>query len=298
MRKKIGFIGLGRMGLPMALNLCRSGFEVLVCSRSSGSQQKVIEAGGGAVSSFQTMAETCDVIISIVPADQEILSLYKEDDGILMRARAGLVCIDMTSAKGTTKQAIDRYIKQTEKDIQFIDAPVSGGVSGAKAGTLTIMAGCSDEQFRENQDIFKAMGQKIIHTGPVGSGSNIKMLNQMLNAANTAAAAEVLCISRELGVDDEILCQVINQSSGGSYVFEKNVPKYMMTGDHTPGFRLDLMRKDVGLFTDSAREVNGFIPISNLVEQLYNAVVNQGNGEKNYTCIHKWLEENQNDSRA
>lgn len=292
MGKKIGFIGLGNMGLPMALNLCKSGFEVLACSSSSESQQKIVAAGGGSVGSFQTMAEVCDIIITIVPADQEILSLYKED-GILLNAKPGLVCIDMTSAQGRTKQAIVRYIEQTGRDVQFIDAPVSGGVAGAAAGTLTIMAGCTDRQFEENQDIFQAMGKKIIHTGPVGSASNVKMLNQMLNAANTVIAAEVLCMSRELGVDDKVLSQVINQSSGQSFVFEKNVPKYMMTGDHTPGFRLDLMKKDVGLFVDTVQEIHGFTPVSGLVYQLYQAASNQGAGGKNYTYIHKWLEENQ-----
>ena len=292
MRKKIGFIGLGNMGLPMALNLCRKGFEVVVCSSKRESQQKIIEAGGGSAVSLQAMAETCDVIITIVPADQEILSLYGPD-GILLNARPGLTCIDMTSAKGTTKISIAQYIEQTEKHLQFIDAPVSGGTAGAKAGTLTIMVGGTEEQYRENMDIFRAMGKTILYTGPVGSASNIKMLNQMLNAANTAIAAEVLCISKKLGIDDRVLSQVIGQSSGSSFVFEKNVPRYMMTDDHTPGFRLRLMKKDVGLFLDTSKEIGGFTPVSGLVYELYQAVSNHGGQDKNYTYIYQWLKENQ-----
>ena len=138
-----------------------------------------------------------------------------------------------------------------------IDAPVSGGVAGA-----------------------------------VGSGSNVKMLNQMLNAGNTAIAAEVLCMSRELGIDDSVLSDVVNQSSGASFIFEKNVPKFMMTGDHTPGFRLDLMKKDVGLFVDSAKQVGEFTPVSQLVYQMYQAASNSGLGDANYTGIHKWYENN------
>lgn len=291
--KKIGFIGLGNMGLPMALNLCRKQFEVFVCSSSSESQQMVISAGGGSIGSFQAMAETCDVIITIVPADQEIKSLYRMD-GILLNAKPGLVCIDMTSAKGTTKQAIAYQIEQSGRDIQFIDAPVSGGVAGAEAGTLTIMVGCTDAQFEENQDIFQALGKKIIHTGLVGSASNIKMLNQMLNAANTAIAAEVLCISRKLGVSDQMLSEIVNQSSGGSFVFEKNVPKYMMTGDYSqPGFKLGLMRKDIELYIDTVKEMKCFSPVSGLVSQIYQATANQGLENLNYTSIYKWLEENQ-----
>lgn len=293
MKKKIGFIGLGNMGLPIALNLCKNNFEVLVCSSNSESQKKIIEAGGGSIGSFQAMARICDVIITIVPADQEILSLY-QDEGILLNANPGLVCIDMTTAKGTTKQAIARHIEHTGKNIQFIDAPVSGGVAGAEAGTLTIMVGCTDEQFEENKDIFQAVGKKIIHTGSVGSASNVKMLNQMLNAANTAAAAEVLCMARKLGVDDKILLEVVNQSSGASFVFERNVPKYMMTGNYDqPGFKLGLMKKDVGLYIDTVKEINGFGPVSALIYQLYQAAVNEKVSDQNYTYIYKWLEENQ-----
>lgn len=293
MKKKIGFIGLGNMGLPIALNLCKNNFEVLICSSNSESQKKILEAGGGSVGSFQAMAKVCDVIITIVPADQEILSLYREE-GILSNANSELICIDMTTAKGTTKQTIARYIEHIGKNIQFIDAPVSGGVSGAENGTLTIMVGCTDAQFEENKDIFQAVGKKIIHTGPVGSASNVKMLNQMLNAANTAAAAEVLCMARKLGVDDKILLEVINQSSGASFVFEKNVPKYMMTDDYNqPGFKLGLMKKDIGLYVDTVKEVKGFGPVSAVIYQLYQAAVNQNASELNYTYIYKWLTENQ-----
>ena len=293
MQKKIGFIGLGKMGLPMALNLCKKGYPVMVCSRNSESQKTIVEAGGGAIESIQEMGRVCDVVITIIPADNEIRSVYMGEDGILSRAKKNLICIDMTSAKGTTKVAVANYIEEIGKKVQFIDAPVSGGVKGAVDGTLTIMVGSTDKQFEEINGLLRTMGTKIIHTGKVGSGSNIKMLNQILNAANTAIAAEVLCLSRKLGVEDKVLSEVINQSSGGSYIFEKNVPKYMMTGDHTPGFKLDLMKKDVGLFIDTAKEMKLFSPVANLIYQVYEATANQGFGDKNYTSIYSWYEENQ-----
>lgn len=294
MAKKIGFIGLGKMGLPMALNLCKAGFEVFVCSSKQESQRQILEAGGQTMDSFQRMAAVSDVIITIVPADTEILGLYKGRNGILKDCRKDLVCIDMTSAKGTTKKDIADYIHEMHPDITFLDAPVSGGAGGAREGTLTIMVGAEPEQMEKQMDIFQALGKKIIHTGPVGTASNVKMLNQMLNGANTAIAAEVLCLSRELGIEDEVLSQVVNQSSGGSYVFERNVPKYMMPGDHTPGFRLKLMKKDVGLFVDTVQELGCFAPLSGQIHQIYQAVENQGHGDDNYTYIHKWYENNQN----
>lgn len=295
--KKIGFIGLGKMGMPMALNLCRKGFDVQVCSSNPDSQKKILESGGYAASSFAEMAGSCDAVVTIVPSDKEILELFEGDDGILANAREGLVWIEMTSAKGTTKEAVAEAIRQSGKQIDFLDAPVSGGVAGAEKGTLTIMVGSGEKELEENRNILEAMGSKIIHTGPVGSGSNVKMLNQMLNAANTAVAAEVLCISRMLGVDDHVLSEVVNQSSGGSYIFERNVPKYMMTGDHTPGFRLNLMKKDVGLFIDTAQEIDGFAPLSNIIYQMYKAAAHQGMGDQNYTAVHTWYENNQEKER-
>lgn len=290
---KIGFIGLGNMGFPMALNLCQKGFEVFVCSSNEKSQRQITEAGGQAISSFQKMAECCDKIISIVPADAEIRELYLGENGILSAAHQGLVCIDMTSAMGATKQEIAARIKESGKLIEFIDAPVSGGVSGAAAGTLTIMAGGERKTFECCLPIFEALGKRIVYTGKVGSASNVKMINQMLNAANTAAAAEALCMARRLGLDDKILSEVINESSGGSYVFEKNVPKYMMTGDHTPGFRLKLMRKDIGLYIETAKKMGEFTLIPELVYQIFTAAENQGSGDRNYTWIYEWFHQNQ-----
>lgn len=293
--KKIGFIGLGKMGLSMAKNLCKKGFEVYVCSSNADSETQVIEAGGKHIDSFQLMAKLCDAVITIVPADQEIIDIYTGKDGIFDHARNGLYCIDMTSAQGLTKEKIGAAAKERGIALHFIDAPVSGGVAGAAAGTLTIMAGCEQEEFDVCKEIFEAMGTKIVYTGVVGTGSHVKMLNQMLNAANTAIAAEVLCVSRKLGVADAVLSEVVNMSSGASFVFEKNVPKYMMTGDHTPGFRLDLMKKDISLFHNTTSVLHSFTPVSELVYQIYKATSNQGHGNQNYTYVHKWYEENQSE---
>ncbi|HZJ88609.1 MAG TPA: NAD(P)-dependent oxidoreductase [Sphaerochaeta sp.] len=296
MKKKIGFIGLGHMGLPMALNLCKEGYPLYVCSRNNRSQQRILEAGGIAIESFKKMGSECDVIISIVPADQEVIDLYTGEDGILSEPKDNLVCIEMTSARGSTKEGIANYIQEMEINAHFIDAPVSGGVKGATEGTLSIMVGCEKEVFEEHLPILEAMGSFIVHTGAVGTASHIKMLNQMLNAANTAIAAEVLCLARDLGIDDTVLSQVINKSSGRSFVFEQNVPKYMMSGDHTPGFMLKLMKKDVSLFTGTAREKSAFAPLANLVYQIFEATANAGFSENNYTAIHSWYEQNQRTS--
>lgn len=291
--KKIGFIGLGKMGLPMAKNLCKAGFEVYVCSSNEASQAEVVAEGAQAAESYGWMAVNCEAVITIVPADKEIKEIYLSEDGLIANAAEGVVFIDMTSAKGSTKEYVDEVVNAADKELRFVDAPVSGGVAGAVNGTLTIMTGCSEDTFEAVKPVLEAMGKNIIYTGAAGTASNVKMLNQMLNAGNTAVAAEVLCMSRKLGVDDEVLKNVVSQSSGQSFVFDRNVTKFMMSGDHTPGFRLNLMKKDVGLFIDAANELEGFTPVTNLVYELFRACANNGMGDMNYTSIHKWLEDNQ-----
>ncbi len=290
---KIGFIGLGKMGLPMAKNLCKAGYGVYVHSGNSDSQAQMLQEGALAIGSFQEMAQLCDVVITIVPADKEIQELYLGEEGLIANAKEGVTFIDMTSAKGNTKELVNEAVKASGKALQFVDAPVSGGVAGAVNGTLTIMTGCEESTFEAVKPVLEAMGKNIIYTGDVGTASNVKLLNQMLNAGNTAVAAEVLCMSRKLGVDDEVLKNVVSQSSGQSFVFDRNVTKFMMSGDHTPGFRLNLMKKDVGLFIDAANELEGFTPVTHLVYELFRACANNGMGDLNYTSIHKWMEENQ-----
>jgi 3-hydroxyisobutyrate dehydrogenase-like beta-hydroxyacid dehydrogenase len=291
--KKIGFIGLGSMGLPMALNLCKAGYEVLVCSGNKESEQRILDAGGIRVPSFKDMAFQSEVLITIVPADKEIVELYLSDDGILDNAKDGLICIDMTSAKGSTKQMVADDIAKKSRKVRFADAPVSGGVTGAESGTLTIMVGCEKELYDDMTEVLSAMGKKLIHTGEVGSASNIKMLNQMLGAANTAIVCEVLNISRQLGVDDNIMYDVIKDSSGSSFVFNNYMPTRHIPGDYTASFKLALMNKDVGIFADTASELKGFMPISNMVSQVYQAMVNRGHGDMDFNIIYDWFKENQ-----
>lgn len=291
--KKIGFIGLGSMGLPMALHLCRAGYEVLVCSSNQDSEKKVVDAGGTKISSFMEMASQSDAIITIVPADKEIIELYLSEDGIINNAKEGLICIDMTSAKGSTKQLVVNDIAKKSRNIKFADAPVSGGVSGAEAATLTIMVGCERELFDKISVLLSVMGKKLIHTGDVGSASNIKMLNQMIGAANTAIVCEVLNISRQLAVDDNIMYDVIKDSSGSSFVFNNYMPTRHIPGDYTASFKLALMNKDVGIFRETANELKGFTPISNMVTQIYQAMVNRGYGEMDFNIIYDWFKENQ-----
>ena len=291
--KTIGFIGLGNMGLPMALHLCKAGYSLLVCSRNKDSEKAVVESGGTSVASYAELAGRSDIVITIVPADAEILELYTSENGLIQNMRDGTVCIDMTSARGMTKKMIASHAEKLQKNIEVIDAPVSGGVTGAQAGTLTVITGCKRELFDQHKQIFDAFGKKIIYTGDLGTASDIKMINQILYAVHTSITSEVLCVADHLGIDKQILLDVVNESSGNSFVTKNVAYVNMLTGDHTAGFRLELMKKDIGLFTETARQNHMFSPISTLVYQMFTAASNQGLGELNITGIQKWFENNQ-----
>jgi 3-hydroxyisobutyrate dehydrogenase-like beta-hydroxyacid dehydrogenase len=291
--KTIGFIGLGNMGLPMALNLRKAGFPLLVSSSKAESAKQIEAAGGKSVASFAELAKQADIIITIVPADREILELYTKDGGLIDTMKDGSACIDMTTAKGSTKKAVADHIKQKGRKIRVIDAPVSGGPAGAKAATLTIMVGCEKSAFDEYMPVFQAMGKKIVHTGDIGSASNIKMINQILNAGNSAILCEALCVAKKLGVNPDIMYDIISSSSGASTVFKNYMPRIMKDDYLPPVFRLDFMKKDVSLFIENARQHNAFTPIAEFVYQVFKAASNQGHGEKDTTYIFKWFEQNQ-----
>ena len=291
--KKIGFIGLGNMGLSMALHLCKAGYPLLVCSGNKENEKKIVEAGGKTADSYAELARLSDIVITIVPADAEVLDLYTSENGLIENMKDGAVCIDMTSARGITKKLIASHAEKLQKHIGVIDAPVSGGVTGAQAGTLTVMAGCERELFDRYREIFEPMSKKIIYTGELGTASDIKMINQILYAVHTSIVSEALCVADQLGVDKKILFDVVNESSGSSFVTKNVVPVNMLTGDHTAGFRLELMKKDIGLFTETARQNHAFSPISTLIDQIFTAASNQGLGELNVTGVQKWFQANQ-----
>ncbi|MGE4283366.1 MAG: NAD(P)-dependent oxidoreductase, partial [Clostridia bacterium] len=242
MNRQIGMIGLGNMGKPMAMNLMKAGFELTIkCTeRNKMITEELAALGAKCVATFKDITESCNVIISILPADKEIMQVYAASDGILESIRDGTVCIEMTSSRGDTIHQLVKIAASKGKKVAFIDAPVSGGVPAAAAGTLTIMTGGQKEIIDEYMPILSVLGKKIVYTGDVGSGKDVKMLNQILNAANTCIASEVMYIAEKKGLDTTLLWDVINNSSGASWVSKNNVPKYFLTKNHVPGFKLGL----------------------------------------------------------
>lgn len=290
MSKQYGFIGLGNMGLPIAKNIAAAGIKLCATDLSPAACEEAAAAGIVIYNSAKEVAQHSDVIITMLPADQHIISVFEGVDGVIANAKSGTVCIDMTSAKGETMRRVAAYAEQQGTQIKWLDAPVSGGVAAATGGTLTIMVAGDETLFHEYKPYFEVVGKKITYTGALGSAKDIKMLNQVLNAGNSAVAAEVIMMAKQLGVDLQTFMDIVNDSSGASWIFKNNVPRYV-EHNHVPGFKLDLMKKDVSLFIESARTKGDFTPVVDMVMNVLTAASNQGHGDKNYTYISKWMEE-------
>lgn len=289
MNKNIGFIGLGAMGKPMAMNLLKAGMKLICYNRSKEPVKELVELGAGEGLSCADVATRSDIIITVLPADKQILDVYTSEDGVLSSIRDGCVCIDMTSARGDTIKYVAQKAAQTEKSITVIDAPVSGGVQAAAEGTLTIMAGGEKEAVEKYTPLLQVLGKKIFYTGDIGSGKSVKMINQMLNACNTYIMSEALCLADDMGIDRDLLYNVVTESSGNSWVFKNNMPKFIFTQKFDQGFKLELMRKDLGLCIEQAMNDSMFLPVSNFVFQVYEAMNRKGKGKANYNIVSDWI---------
>jgi 3-hydroxyisobutyrate dehydrogenase len=289
-KKSIGMIGIGNMGKPMAINLLKAGYPLTVYDINPLAVKEVVDAGGMGAASIAELAAGAEVLITILPADRHIIEVYTSENGVIHHLQDGAVCLEMTSARGETVQEIAAYAQKKGRKIDFIDAPVSGGVPGAQSGTLTIMVGGDRGLIDTFMPLLQTLGSKIIYTGGLGSGKSVKMINQFLNAANTCIAAEALHLARDMGLDLDILCSVVNESSGGSWVFKNNVPKFMLPGNFGQGFRLELMKKDLSLSMEQAYKDNLSLPLLNLIFQIYQAMCNRGYAADNYNVVSRWVQ--------
>ena len=288
MPQKIGFIGLGTMGLPMAKNLAKAGFDLTVYARRPEPAAEMRALGARTVDSPRAVAEAAEMVITIVTADPDVRAVILGKEGVLEGARAGGVIVDMSTISPMTIQEIARMAG--EKGVEVMDAPVSGGDTGAKAGTLTIIAGGKRETFERCRPAFEAMGQNIFHVGGVGVGQVIKIANQVIGGTILAVVSEALVMGVRAGADPEIMRQVISVSSGNSGLFQARVGDFMMKDQFQPGFMLDLMKKDVGLALEIGRALSVPMPVGAAAYQHYAAGTNMGVGREDFSAVCKAVE--------
>jgi 2-hydroxy-3-oxopropionate reductase len=288
MSERIGFIGLGIMGKPMARNLLRAGFPMVVHSRSPGPVQELVNEGAVAAASPRDVSSQSDVIVTMLPNSPDVETVALGKNGIHETARSGQLLIDMSTINPLIAKTIGSRLAAL--GVSMVDGPVSGGEKGAIDGTLSIMAGGSPEDFERALPIFQAMGKTITHLGPLGSGGFTKLANQIVIAGYLATIGEALVFGTKLGVDPEKLIRALSGGMASGKCMEQKAPQ-MVAGNFNPGFKVDLHYKDLGLVHDVAQAAGVPTPTAALVEQLLASLRARGFGGADHSALVKIFED-------
>jgi 2-hydroxy-3-oxopropionate reductase len=285
--KKIGFIGLGIMGCPMAKNLLKKGYSLTVYDIVPEKIDELVDAGAKAGSSNKDVAEKSEIIITMLPNSPEVKEAVLGKDGILDGARPGSILIDMSSIAPLASKEVSERAK--EKKVIMLDAPVSGGEPKAIEGTLAIMVGGPAETFEEVRDILSVMGASVTRVGEIGSGNTTKLANQIIVALNIAAVSEAMVLATKAGVNPENVFEAIRGGLAGSTVLDAKMP-LALKGNFKPGFRIELHIKDLANALDTAHELGVPVPLSSVVMEIMQALKVDGKGTDDHGGIIQFYE--------
>lgn len=285
---KIGFIGVGAMGFPMAENIIKSGYELLVNDINKDAVEKLVDKGAEECDTPAELAKNVDTVILMLPNSKIVDLILQGEDGLLAGLNSDQVVINMSSIDPVSTKKFAK--KAVELGVDWIDSPVSGGTSGAKEGSLTLMAGADSDVLEKVRAVMEAMGN-IKHVGDVGTGSGVKMINNLLLGVNMTAVAEAMVLGVKAGIEPETLFEIIGNSSGNSYAFSAKVPDFIFEGDFDDGFAIDLQYKDMQMAVDTAKELNVPLYTGNLSQQIYETAKAKGLGEKDISSVITMLEE-------
>ena len=283
----IGFIGLGLMGKPMAINLIKAGYSVIVYNRSKPAIDELISMGASSAKSPKDLAQQVNVIISILPDAPDTKKVLFGKNGVIEGINPNSIFVDMSTISPIQTKLIGN--KLLEKHVSMLDAPVSGGDIGAKAGTLAIMVGGKKEDFKKCLPIFRAMGKTIIHVGNSGSGQLTKLCNQVVIAGTLSGVCEALVLGSKSGVNIEKILGAISSGAASSWQLSNLAPK-IIDRDFEPGFKVSHLMKDLKYALETGEELNIAMPTTSLVNQLYNSVLAEKMGEKGIQSLIVSLE--------
>jgi len=288
MKEKIGFIGLGIMGRHMASHLLEEGYELSVFDVVKSAMDELTAKGARASSSCKEVADNCEVIISMVPDSPDVEKVALEEGGIIEAAREGLIYIDMsTIAPGTAIKVAEELGK---RGVKCLDAPVSGGETGAKNAALSIMVGGSKELFNRVLPILEIMGKTITLCGTNGAGQTVKACNQIQVALNFIGMAEALVLGTKAGVDPAIIIKVLSGGYAQTRVMDVRGPK-IIKGEFEPGFKSRFHYKDLNIIMDTARALNVPLPATAVAHELFSAMIASGRGELDHSAVINILED-------
>ena len=285
----IGFIGLGNMGLPMAINLLKAGHHVTGFDLVRNQLDAFAAAGGQVAESANATAKDADVLITMLPASKHVEGLYLGDAGLLAHANPKTLLVDCSTISPQVAQAVASAAKA--KGFAMVDAPVSGGTAGAQAGTLTFMVGGENSVVEWIRPILEKMGKNIFHAGGSGAGQTVKVCNNMLLGIQMLGTCEALRLGIANGLDPKVLSDIMSKSSGRNWALElynpcpgvmENVPS---SKGYAGGFGVDLMLKDMGLATENAQDLDASVPLGKLAQELYEAHSKAGNGQLDFSSV-------------
>lgn len=285
---KIGFIGVGMMGGPMCLNLLKAGHAVVACDLNPESLKRVMAAGAEKANSPREVAEQCLVVMTSLPKPADVDAVVLGENGLAQGAQAETLVVDLTTNAPASVKNLAEALGR--KGIAFMDAPVSGGVTGAEAATLAIMCGGRQADFNRAKPLLDCMGSNVVHVGEVGSGSIAKLCNNMTSFCNLAIAAEALMLGQRAGVNPRVLAGVMQTASGASFAL-KRLERKGLKGDYNAEFSLDLAFKDLALGMQLGAETEtplSFAPITQALMEKSKAL---GRGGEDLMTIQRILEE-------
>jgi len=275
--KRIGFIGLGVMGKPMAINLLRAGYPLTVWNRTRSKMDELIAMGANGANSPREVAERSDVVITMVSDSPDVEEVILGPNGVIHGARPGLIVIDMSTISPKVTRKISEEL--AKKGVRMLDAPVSGGEKGAKEATLSIMVGGPRDVFEECLPIFEVLGKKITYMGPSGMGQTAKLCNQVICALNIQAVCEGLMLGAKAGLDVRKLLEAVSAGAASSWMLVNLGPK-MIERDFKPGFKIRHQQKDLRLALELAAELGLPLPGTALVHQILRIAEAEGLGEE------------------
>ena len=284
---KVGFIGLGIMGRPMSKNLLKAGYDLTVFDFNKNAVEDVVAAGAKAASSGKEVGENVDVLITMLPNSPHVKSALFDKNGAAEGLKRGTVVIDMSSINPVESQNIAK--KLAEIEIEFLDAPVSGGERKDIDGTISVMVGGKQEIFDKYYDLMKSMAGSVVRVGDVGAGNTTKLANQMIVALNIAALSEAFVLCEKANVDPQLVFEAIKGGLAGSTVMNAKAPM-MINRNFEPGFRIELHIKDLQNALDTSHAINVSLPLTSQVMEMMQALKIDGRETKDHSAILNYYE--------
>ena len=288
MAEKIGFIGLGIMGGPMARNLIDAGYEVVLYNRTKEKAKEIASGGATVADSPRDVAESSDVIVTMLSDSPQVEEVVAGEDGVLEGIKEGALLVDMSTISPVVTRELEEKVK--ERGASMLDAPVSGGDVGAQQGTLSIMVGGGEEDFERARPLFEVLGDTMTHVGPIGAGQTAKAANQIVVALTIEAISEALVLGSKAGVAPDKILEALSGGLAGSNVMEAKKEKFL-SHDFDPGFKVELHHKDLGIALAAGREYGVSLPVTAIVDQMLEALKAKGRGDRDHSAILTFVED-------